>query len=120
MKIKFTTDYSPRKKGEVFEAKTRDEIRLAQWYVDNGIAKLCGCSTPSGCPDCEAKAAAAAASNKSEESVFSVERDDVLIDIFEESETTVKEIKAELDKRKINYTVTGKPLTKAELFNLLK
>lgn len=120
MKIKFTTDYSPRKKGEIFEAKTRDEKKLAQWYVDNGIAKECTCSTPSGCPDCEAKAKAAAEANRSETPVFSVEREDALVDIFEESETTVKEIKAELDKRKISYVVTGKPLNKTELFNLLK
>lgn len=56
MKIKFISDYSPRKKGEIFEARSRDEVRTAEWYLANGIARLCTCSeSPSGCPDCGTK-----------------------------------------------------------------
>jgi hypothetical protein len=59
MKIKFTRDYSPRKKGEIFEARNRDEVRTAEWYLANGIAELCKCSqAPNGCPDCEEKSKA--------------------------------------------------------------
>ena len=118
MKIKFLTDYSPRKKGEVLEATTREEIKLANWYVDNGLAKLCTCSElPNGCPDCEKKAAVA----KGTEVVFVANRDGQDVEIYNADDTTVKEIKAELDKRKISYSVTGrKPYSKTELFELIK
>lgn len=57
MKIKFTKDHSPRKKGDVVSFETRDEIRTAEWYLANGMAERCKCSAaPSGCPDCEEKA----------------------------------------------------------------
>jgi hypothetical protein len=56
MKVVFVRDFSPRKEGEVVEFKTRDEIRTAEYYLANGIAKLCDCSKlKEGCPDCEEK-----------------------------------------------------------------
>jgi hypothetical protein len=56
MKVVFIRDFSPRKEGEVVEFKTRDEIRTAEYYLANGIAKLCDCSKgKEGCPDCEKK-----------------------------------------------------------------
>ena len=56
MKVKFLTDYSPRKKGEVVEFLTRDELRTAEFYLANNIAVRCKCSeAPEGCPDCAKK-----------------------------------------------------------------
>jgi hypothetical protein len=57
-KLIFLKDHSPRKKGETFEVRTRDEKRTAEWYIANGIAKWCECKkgTKSGCADCDQKA----------------------------------------------------------------
>lgn len=56
MKVVFVRDFSPRKEGQVVEFKTRDEIRTAEYYLANGIAKLCDCSKiKEGCADCEEK-----------------------------------------------------------------
>lgn len=57
LKITFLKDHSPRKKGEVFVAKTNDERRVAEWYLANQIAQRCICEDgESGCPDCAKKA----------------------------------------------------------------
>ena len=56
MKVVFVRDFSPRKEGEVVEFKTRDEIRTAEYYLANGIARLCDCSkAKGGCADCDKK-----------------------------------------------------------------
>lgn len=59
--IVFQIDYSPRKKGEEFTPLTQEEKKVAQWYLDNGIAKLkCNCKEDENkCVDC--------AGNKTEE-----------------------------------------------------
>ena len=55
MKIKFTRDYAPRKKGEVADV----EPKVAQFYIDNGIAFENGVKPKkTGCSDCEEKAKA--------------------------------------------------------------
>jgi len=54
IKIKFVRDYSPRKKGETFEANTYQEIRVAEWYLANQIAERCECAEKgSGCAGCD-------------------------------------------------------------------
>jgi hypothetical protein len=56
MKVVFNRDYSPRKKGDIVEFKTREEIKVGEFYVTNGIAKLCECSeAKGGCADCDKK-----------------------------------------------------------------
>ena len=56
MKIVFIRDFSPRKKGEVAEFNTRDEVRTAEYYLANNIAQLCACSKQKeGCADCAKK-----------------------------------------------------------------
>jgi len=56
MKVVFNRDYSPRKKGDIVEFKTREEIRVGEFYITNGIAKLCECSeSKGGCADCDKK-----------------------------------------------------------------
>ena len=59
--IVFQTDYSPRKKGEEFTPSTNEDKKLAQWYLDNGLAKFkCDCKEDENkCVDC--------AGNKTEE-----------------------------------------------------
>jgi hypothetical protein len=71
MKIIFIKDHSPRKKGDTLEPKTRDEIRVAEWYLANGIAKICNCGQGkgTGCADCDKKAEEAVAEAKAEEPV---------------------------------------------------
>lgn len=62
MKIIFIRDYSPRKKGESFEPRSREEMRTAEWYLANGIAEICKCGEKgTGCADCDKKAAASKA-----------------------------------------------------------
>lgn len=56
-KIKFTYDYSPRKKGEIVEFKTREEIKIAEFYINAGVAieyEECNdCKDgKKGCKDC--------------------------------------------------------------------
>lgn len=59
--IVFQTNYSPRKKGDEFTPSTNEDKKLAQWYLDNGIAKIkCDCKEDENkCVDC--------AGNKTEE-----------------------------------------------------
>lgn len=66
MKIIFIQDYSPRKKGEKMEANTRDEKLVAEWYLSNGIAKICDCGQEkgTGCADCDKKAEAVVVEKK--------------------------------------------------------
>lgn len=58
MKLEFLVDRSPRLKGDVAEFNTRDEIRTAEWYLANGMAKVyepCKCEddTEKKCSECE-------------------------------------------------------------------
>lgn len=56
IKIRFIRDHSPRKEGEVFEAETHEEKRIAEWYLANQLAVRCGCSeSEPGCMDCNDK-----------------------------------------------------------------
>jgi hypothetical protein len=44
MKLVFERDYRPYKSGQVVEFETKDELRSANWFLANGIAKLhCDC-----------------------------------------------------------------------------
>jgi hypothetical protein len=58
-KIIFKKNYSPRKKGEVVEFTTFDELKVADWYLANGVAEIyteCngGCEdTEHKCSECE-------------------------------------------------------------------
>ena len=58
MKLVFIQDHSPRKKGDVVTFETREEIRTANWYLANQIAKLCECDNAksTGCAGCDKKA----------------------------------------------------------------
>ena len=40
-------------------AETREQKQIAQWYVSNGIAKICNCTegAKTRCADCDKKAA---------------------------------------------------------------
>ena len=50
IKIKFRTDYSPRKKGEVAELETK----LANYYLSIGVAEIpCTDCKEKPCSDCE-------------------------------------------------------------------
>lgn len=50
IKIKFRTDYSPRKKGEVAELETK----LANHYLSIGVAEIFGLEIEEkACSDCE-------------------------------------------------------------------
>ena len=50
IKIRFTRDYAPRKKGEVKSLETQ----LAEFYLNNGVAELADSSAKdkSGCQGC--------------------------------------------------------------------
>ena len=37
-RIIFNYDYSPRKKGEIVEFSTREELKIAEYYTNAGIA----------------------------------------------------------------------------------
>ena len=57
MKIKFNYDYKPRKKGEIAEFVTKQELKIAEFYTNAGIAieyKECDdCKDgKKGCKDC--------------------------------------------------------------------
>jgi len=74
MKLEFERDYSPRKKGEVVDFQSREEIQIAEWYLANGIAKVyeeCNCDdkTKKPCIPCEEAAAKAKAEAQSVEAV---------------------------------------------------
>lgn len=58
MKLVFIQNHSPRKKGDVVTFETREEIRTANWYLANQIAKLCECDNAkqTGCAGCDKKA----------------------------------------------------------------
>lgn len=54
-KLKFDYDHSPRKKGEVVEFTTRQELKIADFYLNAGIAhEVCeDCKKgKEGCEDC--------------------------------------------------------------------
>jgi hypothetical protein len=70
-KLIFLRDYSPRKKDEIAEFKTHDELRTAEWYLANGIARECDCvgkAKTDGCSDCEENAKKATAEVEDHES----------------------------------------------------
>lgn len=57
MKLLFIKNHSPRKKGDVVDFETRDEKKIAQWYVSNQIAEVHDCkSKGTGCAECNKKA----------------------------------------------------------------
>lgn len=92
MKLKFKKDHSPRKAGEVVEFNTRQELKVADWYLANGIAVICDCEgevKDSKCSECDEKAKAAkAAKEKSKvENVVLIQVDD------EDSNLTFSQLK---------------------------
>lgn len=59
MELVFLIDYSPRSKGEVAVFETHQELKVAEWYIANGIAKeKCKCdeNTAKKCSECEEQA----------------------------------------------------------------
>lgn len=70
MKLIFTRDYSPRRKGEIAEFKSRSELRTAEWYIANGIAVKhdCKCDEKKGtrCNECNEPAVEAAPQKQAE------------------------------------------------------
>jgi len=57
MVIKFNYDFSPRKKGDIVEFSTREELRIAEYYTNAGIAiEYVPCEDckdgKKGCKDC--------------------------------------------------------------------
>lgn len=60
MKIRFIRDYSPRKKGEVVEFKTKEDSRVAEHYISLGVAvdaeqKSKEPASSEGCEECKKK-----------------------------------------------------------------
>ena len=56
IKVKFVKNHSPRRAGEVVEFTGREGMKLANWYLNTGIAQICDCDgKTTGCADCEKK-----------------------------------------------------------------
>lgn len=90
IKIKFTVNYSPRKKGEVAEL----EAKLANHYISTGVAKLAEAKDKVGlCKGCG---------------------DAVLEDM------TVKELKAYAEEKEIELTATKQADILKEIQDSLK
>lgn len=83
MKLEFQRDYSPRKKGEVVDFQSREELQIAEWYLANSIAKVyeeCDCNdkTKAPCLPCEEAAAKAKAQTQEVETVEAVKAPEVV------------------------------------------
>lgn len=67
MKLKFLKNYSPNKKGETKEFKTPDELKIADFYIRNQIAKQsckgCDENKEGDCEECNKKRGVVTASD---------------------------------------------------------
>lgn len=106
-KIKFTKNYTPRKKGEVVEL----EAKVAEFYLNNGVAEISGeTEKKGGCEGCNKTEKLEVELNELKELYeLKINELEVVQGVLTEKEELVNSLKADLKKVRTELTKATKP-----------